>query len=80
MIVTIQFYGAFQKFGKELALELSGPVTLAELKDLLSSSLGGQHRSLIEASAFASEETIINRASVIQTDCRLSILPPVCGG
>jgi len=80
MKVTIQFYGAFRQFGQDLSFTLSSPITVRELKSLLVSSLGAHQKDLIESSAFASESSIIGRDSLIETDCTLSILPPVCGG
>ncbi|MBK9585753.1 MAG: MoaD/ThiS family protein [Alphaproteobacteria bacterium] len=80
MIVTIQFFGTFRQFGQDIAFDVPGPVSVRDLKDMLISSLGSHQEGLIESSALATETSIINRDSVIESDCNLSLLPPVCGG
>lgn len=80
MKITILYYGAFRAHGKQAELSLSFPVTTQDVKAALAEHIGEQHKPLIDDSVLASEKDILPDDFVIESDCILSILPPVCGG
>ena len=80
MKITIQYYGAFRRLGDTIALDISAPATIEAVRSALSARLGEQHKLLIEDSALAGDHDILSDDFVIEDDCTLSILPPVCGG
>lgn len=80
MKVTILYYGAFRAHGKQAELLFSSPVTIGDIKTALAEHMGQQHKPLIDDSVLAGEKDILPDDFVIESDCILYILPPVCGG
>lgn len=80
MKIIVDYYGAFRIFGKQTALDIEAPATVRAVKSALMSVLGVEHQALIEDSVLANETDILSDAFVLDAECTLSILPPVCGG
>lgn len=80
MKIIIQHYGAFRNLGDSTALEISLPTTIGVIRTALAARLEGQHSLLVGDSAIANDINILPDAYVIEEQCTLSILPPVCGG
>lgn len=80
MKIVIKHYGAFRKDGSETALDISLPATVSAIRAEMIAQRGEDHRLLVEDSAFANNTDILPDEYVIEKECTLSILPPVCGG
>lgn len=80
MKITVQHYGAFRKLGKNTEFDIPAPSTIAEIRAALIAQLGEQHKLLVEDSAIANDTDILPDEFVIDDNCTLSALPPVCGG
>lgn len=80
MNIILLYYGPFRMHGKQAELSLTSPATIREVKAALAEHLGARHSSLIDDSVFANDKDILPDDFVIESDCALSILPPVCGG
>lgn len=80
MKITVSHYGTFRKLGQSTDLDISGPTTIGLIRTALIAQLGEQNRLLIEDSAIASDTEILPDEFIIDSDCALSVLPPVCGG
>jgi hypothetical protein len=88
--LEIRLFGAFKKYEipeHRMELELDEPMNVARIKLLLSEhfssripTFGEQGRNLVNDSALADEDEILNEESRIDRSCRLHLLPPVCGG
>ena len=78
--IHIKLFGAFRKFGD--ALDFSAPAgsTAAAVKKILSGLLKGSESMLVFDSVLADDAAILPDSHVFESDSRLSILPPVCGG
>lgn len=80
MKIVIRHYGAFRKFGNETSLDISAPATIGTVRMAMIGRLGQEHKLLVEDSALANETDILPDEYVIEKECVLSALPPVCGG
>ena len=80
MIITVNFYGAFRAFGKQVSLNLEPQASVQTIKRVLIEHLGEEQKNLVEDSVFANEADILQDNFIIANTCTLSILPPVCGG
>lgn len=80
MRVTINHYGTFRKMGVSTSLDIPAPATISTIRAAFVVELGEQHRLLIEDSALANETDILPDEFIIDANCSLSVLPPVCGG
>jgi molybdopterin converting factor small subunit len=78
--VSIRLFGAFRKYGEVVILEAPAGVGIDELKELLSSWIGGMEAHLVADSVFANEKEVLAAGAVIEKDANLAVLPPVCGG
>jgi molybdopterin converting factor small subunit len=78
--VNIRLFGAFRKYGEVAVLEAPAGVGLDELKELLSTWIGGMEAPLVADSVFADEKEVLAAGVVIEKDASLAVLPPVCGG
>jgi len=78
--VVVQLFGAFRKYGGEMILIMPAGSTAGNVKKRLADFLELQDREILKSSAIANENEIMNEGAVISEDCRLAILPPVCGG
>lgn len=80
MKIIIRHYGAFRKDGPETTLHMPLPATINAVRAALIAQHGEDRRLLVEDSAFANDTDILPDEYVIERECTLSILPPVCGG
>ncbi|GGA46323.1 MoaD/ThiS family protein [Dyella nitratireducens] len=86
MKVRIALFGALRDADPHGFLELEAPehCTVAELRELLRDHLH-EHAphisaSLVQRSAFASNDEILHNHRTLPEDGQLAILPPVSGG
>jgi molybdopterin converting factor small subunit len=77
--IKVEFFGAFKKYGDCIMLELPAKSNVADLKILLAKLLPPAEQ-LIQDSAIACNDTIVNAGYIIQQGEMIAILPPVCGG
>ncbi len=80
MKIIIRHYGAFRKDGPETTLDIALPATIGAVRTAMIAQRGEEHRLLVEESAFANDTDILPDEYVIERECTLSVLPPVCGG
>lgn len=80
MKITVHHYGAFRRLGNSTAFDMPGPATIGIIRTALVAQLGEQNRLLVEDSAIANDTEILPDEFIIDSDCALSVLPPVCGG
>jgi molybdopterin converting factor small subunit len=78
--IIISHYGAFKKLGSNTIISVPAPITIGTVRAALAEKLGDEHKALVEDSALANDTDILPDAFVIDANCALSILPPVCGG
>lgn len=78
--VTMRLYGAFRQYQDSISLTVPSGSKIAAIKEALAQALGPQARNLIADSVIANDSTILPAGFAANTDLKLSILPPVCGG
>lgn len=78
--ITITHYGVFRKLGTDTKISIPAPATIETVRAALADKLGAAHKVLVEDSVLASDTDILPDAYVIDGNCVLSVLPPVCGG
>jgi molybdopterin converting factor small subunit len=83
--VNLSLYGAFRQLGvSKITLALPNDPTVADLRKSLESFLAQSDKkilnALVNASVFATDETILKDGDKILPGLSLAILPPVCGG
>lgn len=78
--ITITHYGAFRNLGTDTKISILTPATIGTIRTALAEKLGDAYKLLVEDSVLASDTDILPDAYVIDSNCVLSVLPPVCGG
>ena len=88
--IEMNLFGAFRKFQTNktpVLLTVDSPASLNQIKSALSKKLTEisvdfkeNGEKLILDSAIANESEILLPSVVLTQSCKLSILPPVCGG
>lgn len=85
--VKIRLFGALRDYGddREIKLKVPASSSVCQLRASLLSHIQCFHPQFAEPhlvmdSAFAIESEILQDSFQIESDCRLAILPPVCGG
>lgn len=83
--VSISLYGAFRQLGvNQIVLEVPERSRVADLREILEDHLKSTAvkipASLIKASAFATDEFVLNDGDEVTGLKSVAILPPVCGG
>ncbi|MFA7275556.1 MAG: hypothetical protein WC043_02000 [Pseudobdellovibrionaceae bacterium] len=78
--VGIRFFGAFRTFGKDVVLSLPLRSNILAVKQALIAKIGKDQELLVNDSVLANSVHILPEAYVLEENCCLSILPPVCGG
>ena len=76
--INIKLFGAFRKFGECLDFSVPTGSTVATIKTILQDRLNGE--KLVLDSVLANDNAVLRDNDVLDTDTKLSILPPVCGG
>lgn len=85
MQITIQTFGAFRQFGREILLNVGDDALVADLRTPLVAALSNQQASfdiegLIDSSRFATEVEILEENAALKAGSLITILPPVSGG
>ena len=82
--VNIRLFGAFRQFSDQDSLSVNVPTDCraADLRRAFAGHFDGNSNALalLDASAFATDEAILDDEDRVPVDRELSILPPVCGG
>lgn len=81
--VDVRLFGAFRQFGAEptLRVDVAEDATVADVRAAIGARLEGDNvHSLLRASAFATDDRVLNDADAVPSGPELAILPPVCGG
>jgi sulfur-carrier protein len=82
--VSVKLFGAFRQFGPETAVELTVPASarVADLRAAFAGHYQGNDNALalLKASAFATDQAVLDDDDELPTNQPLSVLPPVCGG
>lgn len=78
--VTMRLFGAFRKYGETAVFSVPSGSSVPQVKAGLAAALRMDDKTLIDDSALANDNEVIAEDTVFATDCRLAILPPVCGG
>lgn len=78
--ITIQLFGAFRPYGESVDITVPAGADVAAVKTRLAEVLALENNALVYDSALANDNEVLGQDTVFQTDTRLAILPPVCGG
>lgn len=78
--IAVQLYGAFRQYGDVVACRVRRGSAVPEVKAAIARVLDGRADALVADSVLADEAAILPVHYVFDRDCRLSLLPPVCGG
>lgn len=78
--VSMRLFGAFRKFGEHISFTAPSGSGVEDVKRLLAEVLTEADAQLIQDSALANDDEVLDAREVFTQDCRLAILPPVCGG
>ncbi|MBP7722542.1 MAG: hypothetical protein KA155_08405 [Alphaproteobacteria bacterium] len=78
--IHIKLFGAFRKFGEALNFSVPSGSSGAAIKKAISGLLKGNEAALVFDSVLANDNAILPDSHIFESDSRLSILPPVCGG
>jgi molybdopterin converting factor small subunit len=78
--ITLRLFGAFRVYGENVVFSVPSGSTAAKVKEKLAGVLKGADAALIRDSVLANDDEIIGNEIILTRDCRLAILPPVCGG
>ena len=82
--VRVKLFGAFRQFHREpvLTLEVASDSTVAQLRERVAPMFDDDAgaRTLLKASAFATDRRVLEENDPVPEDAELALLPPVCGG
>ena len=78
--IHIKLFGAFRKFGDALDFSVPAGSTVATIKKAMSEFIKGKESMLIFDSVLANDNVILQDNHIFETNAKLCILPPVCGG
>jgi sulfur-carrier protein len=81
--VEVRLFGAFRAFGASptLRVDVGDGATVADLRVALETFFPDDDaRSLLAASAFATDERMLAEAEPLPPGVEVAVLPPVCGG
>ena len=78
--ITMRLFGAFRKYGENVTFTVPRGATTDVVKNELAVVLKMPDNSLIKDSVIANDSEIMDIKTALTQDCRLAILPPVCGG
>ncbi len=85
MQITVQTFGAFRQFGRQIILELADDAIVSDVRQPLVNALVDYKAKfdidgLVESSRFATETSILDEQHRLTENMLLTILPPVSGG
>ncbi|MCJ8323442.1 MAG: MoaD/ThiS family protein [Rhizobiales bacterium] len=85
MNITIQTFGAFRQFGRNIDLELNAGACVSDIRQPLNAALNQyvakfDIAGLIESSRFATDVEILSEDAILAAGSTITILPPVSGG
>lgn len=81
--IKVRLFGAFRQYAENgsIRVPVADAATVAELRTAFGDVLEDDNaRSLLRASAFATDERVLDETDPVPADREISILPPVCGG
>ena len=81
--IEVRLFGAFRQFGSAPTLRVTvrRGATVADLRAGVAELLAGDNaHALLLASAFATDDRMLDDAEVLPASDELAVLPPVCGG
>lgn len=78
--IHIKLFGAFRKFGGALDFCVPAGSTVATIKKVMSGLIKGPESTLVFDSVLADDDVILQDNHIFETNVKLCILPPVCGG
>ena len=88
--IELRMFGMFRKYEREsapMSFQVAEPAPVANIKLAFGKRLqelfpdfDQNGEQLINASVIASERQVLSPDEVLRSSCKLSILPPVCGG
>ena len=85
MEITIQCFGAFRPFGKQIILQVEDGNTISHMRNILLDKLQQTDNSLnthalLASSRFATETEILHESAPLHDGMNIAIIPPVSGG
>ncbi|QOC22456.1 MoaD/ThiS family protein [Wenzhouxiangella sp. AB-CW3] len=82
--ISIRLFGAFRQFGDDstVTVTLPGNAQVRDVREALKAHYAGDDNALalLKASAFATDQAVLDDDDSLPEGEPLSILPPVCGG
>lgn len=81
--LDVRLFGALRPHGPHptITVRLGDGATVATLRSALAERLGSENaRALLAASAFATDERVLDDGDPVPDVRELAALPPVCGG
>lgn len=81
--IQVKLFGAFRQYGGDghVSVALTDDATVNDLRKAFGEQLDDDNaRALLQSSAFATDEAVLEEHEPVPMDSSLSILPPVCGG
>lgn len=81
--IAIRLFGAFRDQADDAEIRVSLPdgATVETLREAFREALSNDNaRALLRASAFATDDAILDDSEPVPADRDIAILPPVCGG
>ncbi len=83
-MVPVRLFGAFRQFSPESSVEirLAAGARVADLRTGFAELFAGNDNALalLKASAFATDQAVLDDNDPVPLEQPLSVLPPVCGG
>lgn len=82
--IRVKLFGGFRQFREEssLVLEMEDAFTVDDLRRQVARVFDHDDNalSLLKASAFATDNRVLDDGETVPVDADLALLPPVCGG
>ena len=76
--IHLKFFGAFREYGESIDFTIPMGSNLKTIKKIITEKV--PNSELIKSSVIANDDEILTETDILDKDCNLSILPPVCGG